>query len=804
MVFIGIDNGFLRTNGVNLSRQDTYSLTRKLAFLAVSLAVLPTPATPVGLGNIELRSFLNQPLRAEVELLSVNAEELLDLNVVLGSREAFAKANLLRSPILDNLRFEIIQKPDDKATIRVTSREPVREPFLDFLLQVEWAGGRLVREYTVLVDPPVLMQAPVPQIRIAVTKTATGPTAKAEPPKQIGAVASPTPVEVPIEATSNLQQRNAVAGKYTTVAGDTLWSIARQLRPSRSIRPQQMILALQRHNPDAFYGNVNLLKVGVTLRVPEVEEIMSLSRDSAAAEVDRQESEWRRQGSKPLAKKSADVSSEPRTSAQPARSASAKGAAKPTADADKAKVESRLKLVPPGPQDVELQVLAAGRGDSGGVQFEHLSKELALAVEAAETQRRESEALRGRLTSVQTQMEEMRKLIAINEKELARFRNQLVAAQKGQELLIQPAVQDAVQSKSITAEVGEIISSPVLKTLIGVIGILVMALLWVVVRQRKMEEELLAPLADLPEQPDADSVVGVKTSQSEAVMDPIAEADVFIAYGRYDQAAELVEGALKQSPGQQDLLLKLLEIHYVAKRQAAFDTEAASLKAGIDDENDPVWTQVVLMGKTLSPENPLYSGREAKPPSEIVSEILNEIPTDEPLPEVGDMPAVEADNQDIEWDLSLKATGTDDQESDGGIARAETFEFEPEINDTVAADTGFAETEATEQSSSELSLEETEEMVTGFTDLELEPQREDSLTETTTPESSAEQEHEEKTIVDQDLDMEIDEMGTKLDLGRAYIEMGDAENARGILDEVVAEGNEEQRQQAEALIQQMS
>ncbi|MEE8343628.1 MAG: FimV/HubP family polar landmark protein [Gammaproteobacteria bacterium] len=768
-------------------------MTRKLAFLAVSLAVIPTPATPVGLGNIELRSFLNQPLHAEVELLSISAEELLDLNVVLGSREAFATANLQRSPLLDNLRFEIIQKPGDKATIHVTSREPVREPFLDFLLQVDWPGGRLVREYTVLVDPPVLMPAPVPQVQIAVTETATGAAAKVEPPKQTAAVASPTPVEVPIEAIPT-RPHTVVPGEYTTVAGDTLWTIARQLRPNRSIRPQQMILALQRHNPHAFYGNVNLLKVGVTLRVPGLEEITSLSRDSAAAEVDRQESEWRRQRSKPLAQQSADVSQEPGTSAQSSKTAGVKRAAKPMANTETAEVESRLKLVPPGPLDVELQVLAAGLGDSGGVRIEHLSKELALAVEAAETQRRASEVLRGRLTAVQTQMEEMRKLIAINEKELARFRNQLVAAQEGQGLVIQPAAPDVSESKSLTAEIGGIISSPVLKTLIGVVGILVMALLWVVMRQRKMEEEMSAPLADLPEQPGADTVVGVKAPQSEAVMDPIAEADVFIAYGRYDQAAELVEGALKQDPGQQNLLLKLLEIHYAAKHQAAFDAEAASLKASIDDEKDPIWTQVLLMGKTLSPENPLYSGREAKPVGEIVNEILDEIPTNESLPEVRDMPVVEDDNRDIEWDLNLKATGTDDQESDGGIVQAKTFEFEPELSDTVA----------TEQTSSDLTLEETEDVVTEFTDLEFEPHNENSLTEGTTPEPAAEQQHGEQTVADQDLDMEIDEMGTKLDLGRAYIEMGDAENARGILDEVVAEGNEEQRQQAEALIQKMS
>ncbi|MEE8429186.1 MAG: FimV/HubP family polar landmark protein, partial [Gammaproteobacteria bacterium] len=315
-------------------------MSGKLAFLAVSLAVLPTPAASVGLGDIELRSFLNQPLRVEVELLSISAEDLLDLSVVLGSSEDFAKANLQRSPVLNDLRFEIIQKPGDKATIRVTSHAPVREPFLDFLLQVNWPGGQLIREYTVLVDPPVLMPAPAPQVQTAVTETTTG------------AVASPAPLEVPIKAIP-ARQHTAVASEYTTVAGDTLWSIARQLRPNRSIKPQQMMLALQRHNPHAFNGNVNLLKVGVTLRVPELAEITLLSKDSAAAEVDRQELEWRRQRSLPAAKKSADVSQAPATSAESSKPASAEKAAKPAVEAETAQVESRLKLVPPRLQDVE-------------------------------------------------------------------------------------------------------------------------------------------------------------------------------------------------------------------------------------------------------------------------------------------------------------------------------------------------------------------------------------------------------------------------------------------------------------------
>src|SRR5690606_3342264 len=138
-------------------------LLRLTRILVVLLLLLPLNAAPLGLGDINLRSALNQPLDAEIELSSLGQTNVEDITVNLASREAFARAGIDRPPFLSGVTFEIAQGADGVASVRLSSSQPITEPFMDFLLEVNWPNGRLLREYTVLLDPPLLLdEAPAP------------------------------------------------------------------------------------------------------------------------------------------------------------------------------------------------------------------------------------------------------------------------------------------------------------------------------------------------------------------------------------------------------------------------------------------------------------------------------------------------------------------------------------------------------------------------------------------------------------------------------------------------------------------
>ena len=129
-------------------------MKRKL-LLALAIFALPALSYALGLGKLQLNSSLNQPFDARIELLSASASELDSLNVGLADAEAFRRARIDRPYILSKLRFEVVETENGVDYIKVSSREAIREPFLNFLLETAWSNGRLYREYTVLLDPPL-------------------------------------------------------------------------------------------------------------------------------------------------------------------------------------------------------------------------------------------------------------------------------------------------------------------------------------------------------------------------------------------------------------------------------------------------------------------------------------------------------------------------------------------------------------------------------------------------------------------------------------------------------------------------
>jgi pilus assembly protein FimV len=284
----------------------------------------------LGLGEIHLNSALNEPMNAEIDLIAASPDELAALRAALAPRDAFTRYGIDRPPFLSTLTFKVAKSKDGRDVLLVRSTDAIPEPFVTFLVEVNWARGRLMREYTVLLDPPVYTpgenassSAPVTApstaatAPAAVTPSVSAPSAMppaASPPPAKGhrrsrpgasAPASRTPVEssvvaapAPAAAEPPAPAAESSGGPATVqvAKGDTLTKIARSLHADTQANIDQMMIALYRANPEAFGGNINILRQGRVLRVPGADQIVALNEKEAMGEVHRQMDAWRGAG----------------------------------------------------------------------------------------------------------------------------------------------------------------------------------------------------------------------------------------------------------------------------------------------------------------------------------------------------------------------------------------------------------------------------------------------------------------------------------------------------------------------------
>jgi pilus assembly protein FimV len=275
----------------------------------------PSSSWALGLGEIHLNSALNEPMNAEIDLIAAAPDELTALRATLASREAFTRYGIDKPPFLATVTFKVGKAKDGRDVLLVRSTDSIPEPFVTFLVEVNWARGRLMREYTVLLDPPVYTpgesarsSAPVaapttsatPPATVAAPANAAPPsaaaasTSAAPPPARRGA-APPSVQSAPSPA---MQAGSSVAGSPDGVhvgRGDTLTKIARSLQGAAATPAavDQTMIALFRSNREAFGGNINVLRQGTILRVPNADEIAALNQKEAIGEVRRQMDAWR-------------------------------------------------------------------------------------------------------------------------------------------------------------------------------------------------------------------------------------------------------------------------------------------------------------------------------------------------------------------------------------------------------------------------------------------------------------------------------------------------------------------------------
>lgn len=770
----------------------------------------------LGLGTIDIKSSLNQPLKANIDLLSATDEELAELKVAVASNDAFRKAGLERPLLLNDLKFKVERRNDGRAVILVSSREPVQEAFLDFLLEVSWSKGKLVREYTVLVDPPVTMPGSPATGQAPIAGTSRAPAVSRQPlTSPASRIRSATASSAATAASSGY---TSGSGQYGPVQrNETLWSIASRVRPDTSVSVEQMMLALLRANPHAFAGNnINNLKAGSVLRIPDTNEITSISRSQALAESRRQYQEWS-EGTQ-----QGDVVAE--------------SAVTDTVPAS----ESRLQLVTPDPESMETLVTSGETGstDTQNSEIISLRNDLALANEAAEAGLSQAKELESRMADLERQVNVMQRLIQLKDDELARLQNRLSAesavesgsvaveawepetladlapdepSAEQQIAVVDPLFEESVaetgtaeadieipeaepvpsigdaeqvvvtETEALVEEpapapvqqepglVSRFLDNPLLSGLGALVVLMLGGLVWASARRRTSGEstfqetilrdqtipgDIKAPGSPAPNSAVtetaliSDLAVDEIGASDTSEADPFTEADVYLAYGRYQQAEDLVKEALKTNPDNMDLKFKLVEVFHAARDTTAFTDHANAIRVELESDQDPRWQKIMEMGRELDPGNRLYQVEQEQGDS--------------------DEPAAEADNS-IDFDL------------DAGIADLSGTTV---MDDATVADTARPDLQEEKQS----------EDLADSLEFNL-----DNLGEMDFSDEVADEMDESEGILEQ-----ADEVGTKLDLARAYMDMGDPEGARSILEEVMQEGSSDQKREAESMVEQLA
>ncbi|MCL5060167.1 MAG: LysM peptidoglycan-binding domain-containing protein, partial [Candidatus Thermoplasmatota archaeon] len=369
--------------------------------VAAGLIAVPQMAHAAGLGRLSITSALGQPLAAEIELFAADKAELDSLSASLASDQAFRDARVEFAPVLASLRFSVEKKPGGKAVLKVTSSRPVTDPFIDMLVELNWASGRLVREYTVLLDPPGMggaqTVAPVAvtpaQAPVAKAAAAAAPAAPAAPATPAPATAR-KPVPMPQAETPD---------RVTVKRGDTLSGIASRVRPE-GVSLEQTLLGLYRENTQAFDGNVNRLKAGETLTVPSAEKVAAIPQQEAVRELKLQADDWRAYRQK-LA---AAVRAAP--AAQPAPGQTASGKITP-------KVEDRAKPAPEAQKDVlKLSKVTPPAAASKADETRALQDKLRAQEEDATAREKALQESDQRVAMLEKQIQDMQKLVDMKEK----------------------------------------------------------------------------------------------------------------------------------------------------------------------------------------------------------------------------------------------------------------------------------------------------------------------------------------------------------------------------------------------------
>lgn len=902
----------LRTDGLSTSAGSVFML--KMLGVAVGLT-LGTLAHAVGLGGINVVSALGQPLKAEIELLAVSKSDKPSLVARLASPDAY-KGVGLEYPYGVKYSFQVESRANGASYLKLSSNQEINDPFVSLLVELSWSSGRSLREYTFLLDPPGYVAAqPAPETVQAVLPAVVSPvrlTAIPRSPEEARPVARfvEQPVERPVEkrvaaAPARAEKAGEIAGEITVKQGDTLNKIAARSKPD-DVSLERMLVALYRANDDQFDGkNMNRIQSGKILRLPDQDEVMNVAQSEAVREIRAQSADWNAYRQK-LAT-SATASRQDETNRQVATGKiSASATDKTPVTRESAKEVLRLSRG-------EVPGDKAGAAGRAAQDKRNSAEEEAIAKSKAIEEGKERAAL---LESNLKNMERLAQLKAEAAALIAAASVEGAASSVASEVaavsevaaasevaaVSEVAAASAVEAAPAVVEepalLDQLLASP-LAMGVGAAVLLALGGLGIALGRRRQTPEkfvepagaegaktghLTTPVAPSPDTGDFTVLAGQADEaplQPEDI-DPISEAELFLNFGRDEQAEEVLKDAILRTPDNHQLHLKLLGIYAHRQDAAAFSVVALQLH---DTGDTDAMRQAAEMGRRLDPENPLYAeadSGEAVAEDTVAEEIVSlesgaEQAADEEasIEEAGSAtmlsPVFGAEDAAAEVLPSADEEAADLQAAERTSDQAGTIDFDvtaapveqavdfdvdavPEIAERAAAvDFDVTSTSATPAAAEELDSGVSEKEIA-----EVEPQALPNLDDlifdvTPVPETREEAKVEPASTEGDmefmldfpldgiaetpvspppvinlaDISLDMDDVGkpeavadeppaapverseqwhevtTKLDLARAYQEMGDAVGAREILDEVVQEGDEAQQREAQLIISQL-
>ncbi|MDI1307868.1 MAG: hypothetical protein PSV17_00360 [Methylotenera sp.] len=613
--------------------------------LAVCLALLPLSSYAAGLGKLNVSSGIGEPLKAEIELLSVTPEELSTLAASIASEDAYAQQGLPRLGIHNNIKVDIAKSADGSPILKIRSSQPVSDPYLDMLIQVDWATGRLQREYTVLLDPPGYKpessaSAPVtlPSAGGASSQSTSSAEATQPTTQKSKKQKRPAPPAVQQESASDSVVKNEQ--ELTIKRGDTLSSVAKEVQVE-GVSLDQMLVGLYENNKEAFVkGNMNRLKVGQIIKVPSKEALTSIDSQQAKKIIKLHSVNW-------------NTYRNALAGNVEASSAIAEAEQKQSVSGKIATAEDKAAPVSSEPKDV-VKLSAVDKNNAESFKNDAKSAQAKIIALQEETTARENalKEANDKTVALEKQIADLQKLIAMKNQSMADIQNSLEATTKAPESVdastenakpevaivedAKPEVKKPVVSLPAIAPVTEELSffagliNSVDLALLGVAGGLAVLLGggWVFLRNKRrkdldsFERGILtsgglrantvfgnttgnASMSDTSFLTDfAQSADGSMIDTHD--VDPIAEAEVYMAYGRDAQAEEILKDAISKEPKRYELHLKLLEMYGARKDTSAFETIAGELYTTLGAD-DPTWAKVAAIGIEMEPNNPLYN-----------------------------------------------------------------------------------------------------------------------------------------------------------------------------------------------------
>ncbi|HSI38353.1 MAG TPA: FimV/HubP family polar landmark protein [Methylotenera sp.] len=631
--------------------------------LAVCLALMPFSGYAAGLGKLNVSSGLGEPLKAEIELLSVTPEELSTLVAAIASEEAYAAQGVTRLGIHNNIQVEVTKSSNGSPILKLRSSQPISDPYLDMLIQVDWASGRLQREYTVLLDPPGYQQpaenaAPMavspPSVSMPGSSLSSSDSTQAsnKKTKKSGKRSAPALQDESVASPS--------ADELTTQRGDTLSTIAKQMQVE-GVSLDQILIGLYENNKSAFSGgNMNRLKVGQIIRVPAKESLTAVDKKDARQSVKVHSDNWNayRNNLAGVVAEAPAITDVEQKQASSGKIGTAQDKATP------AKV---------GPQDV-VKLSAGEKQAAAGAAKEFEAKIVALQEETTAREKSLKEA-QERTASLEKQIQDMQKLLALKSQTMTEVQKNAESAVKAPDAAttnpapvaqtpevkaesapvaesqeppkVEPAATD-------TAKPAEVAAAPVAKKIIlppppqpeaeaglfdGLMGGVDLTILggagavallgagWMFLRNKRRKdldsfERGILTSGGLRANTVFGNTTGTASTSDTSFLtdfaqsadgsmidtndvDPIAEAEVYMAYGRDAQAEEILKDAISKEPKRYELHLKLLEMYATRKDTSAFEAIAGELYTTLGAA-DPTWIKVAEIGHAMEPENPLY------------------------------------------------------------------------------------------------------------------------------------------------------------------------------------------------------